>query len=194
MSLDPPLTPQRLREVAAARQVERYGTIVDPSLVFRQADPPVRRQILKSIATGDLGQTCLVTATRTNDMLQLSFAGPPRTKKNHGQYFGVKQSKAYLGYRGAIIAAIVPVKAVLELPLPSIEYNCRAIYYVDGYGEPADLNGLNQGLHDALENAGVLLDDWWIRQVDGTRIVFKDPQPRVDVWLTPLGTPEAGEP
>lgn len=127
----------------------------------------------------------LVVSHRDGDRLALTLTGPPRTKKN-GTTLGIKQTPAYRRYRDAIIAAIAPLRTTLGLPLPEAEYNIAAIYYVDRRGERADKVGLDQGLYDALENAGVITNDWQFRTADGTRIVFDDPQPRVELTITPL--------
>jgi len=120
--------------------------------------------------------------------LSLTLKTAPRTKKNSQAWLGV-QSPAYRRYRDDIIAALVPLRMAYGEPiLPDREYNCAATFYVDKKGEQSDFNGLNQGLHDALENAGVIGDDWYFRTCDGTRIVFGDELPRVDVLITPLTT------
>jgi Holliday junction resolvase RusA-like endonuclease len=60
------------------------------------------------------------------------------------------------------------------------------VYFVDRYGEKADLTGLNQGLFDVLQDAGVITNDWQFRTSDGTRIVFGDEHPRVEITITNL--------
>lgn len=122
---------------------------------------------------------------RDRDSLRLTFNFPPRTKKN-GTTLGIRQKRAYRLYRDAIIRVIEAAKGQLGLPLPAREYNIRATYYVDRYGKTADKCGLDQGLYDALENAGVVANDWCFRRDDGTRIVPDDPRPRVEVHITPI--------
>lgn len=122
---------------------------------------------------------------RKGDALELRLVLPPRTKKN-GTMLGIRQTPAYRRYRDAIIAAIAPLKATIGLPLPDREYNIAATYYVDRRGEPADKCGLDQGLYDALENAGVVSNDWFFRRADGTRIVLGDSRPRVELTITPI--------
>jgi Holliday junction resolvase RusA-like endonuclease len=134
------------------------------------------------------GGSVLGECRRAGDVFYLQLLLPPRTKKN-GTTLGIKQSKAYRGYRDAIIAALPELaRASLGLPLPEREYNIAATYYVDRRGERADKVGLDQGLYDALENAGVVTNDWQFRTADGTRIVFGDPRPRVEITITPLET------
>lgn len=200
-SLDPMPSDARLRELARIRQVERFGRLLDPALearagvkraratgeLHRPPPPPSTVYAWGQVDRGDQ----LALAIREGHTLRLTLLGPPRTKKNHGRAFGIKQSVAYCRYRGDIVDALAPHLKPLELPLPEIAYNCSAVFFVDRYGEPADLNGLNQGLHDALQDAGVIVDDWWIRAVDGTRIVFGDLAPRVELAFTPLLPPIA---
>lgn len=123
---------------------------------------------------------------RTGDRLWLRLVLAPRTKKNHGRAFGIKQSLAYKAYRDAIVEAVARVKVALKLPLPEQPYNIAVTYYVDAGGRSADKCGLDQGLYDALENAGVVTNDWQFRTDDGTRIVAGDPIPRVELVITPI--------
>lgn len=125
---------------------------------------------------------------RTGDRLWLVLNLAPRTKKNgrKGGFAGIKQGPAYRAYRDAIIEAVAGVKAELRLPLPEQPYNIAVKYFVDARGKSADKCGLDQGLYDALENAGVVTDDWQFRTDDGTRIVAGDPSPRVELVITPI--------
>lgn len=126
-------------------------------------------------------------AVRDGNRLELVLGFPPRTKKGHTT-LGIKQSAAYRRFKESVVNVIEIVHAQLALPLPGRPqtYNCAAVFYVDRYGKAADLTGLNQGLHDALENAGVVANDWQFRTTDGSRVVFDDPDPRVEVTIVPL--------
>lgn len=62
--------------------------------------------------------------------------------------------------------------------------NCAAIFYRDA--NRGDAVGYYQGLADALESAGVLSDDKWIMQWDGTRLAKDAKRPRIEVTLTAL--------
>jgi Holliday junction resolvase RusA-like endonuclease len=117
--------------------------------------------------------------------LHLVIPIPPRSKKNHTT-LGIKQAPAYRQYRDFIITMVQPLLGPLGLPLHPMPLNLCALYYVDTKGKRADLVGLHQGLCDALENAEVLVDDRWVRATDGSRIISDDPNPRVDVVITPL--------
>lgn len=116
--------------------------------------------------------------------LVLPFA--PRTKKNHKTHYAA-QSPAYRAFRAQVRGHFdAGVRAALGLPLPDGQYNIAATYYVDRRGERADRPGLDQGLFDALEDAGVIGDDWQFRTTDGTRIVPGDAHPRVELTITPI--------
>jgi hypothetical protein len=86
------------------------------------------------------------------------------------------------------VRAISGVKARLYLPLPPRPhvFNLRARYYVDQYGKTADLFGLHDGLADALQNAGVIENDWQFRTADGSRVIPDDADPRVELTITPI--------
>lgn len=142
----------------------------------------------------DAARTAQITAVRTGDALSMTIITPPRTKKNHGRrVYSRKKKKAvhipspqYERYRNEIVGAVTPLHRKLGLPLPEREYNIRAVYYVDGYGKNADRPGLDQALFDALQEANVIPDDWWLRTTDGTRIVFDQKPPRVEFHITPI--------
>jgi hypothetical protein len=128
------------------------------------------------------------TARRENDTLWLRIPYPPRTKKNGGKggYGGIRQREAYRRFRDAVLRHLEPLVALLQLPLPDGGYNLAATFYVDRRGEQADRFGLEQGLADVLEKAGVVANDRCFRTGDGTRIVFGDPEPRVECTITPI--------
>ena len=60
--------------------------------------------------------------------------------------------------------------------------NCCAIFYRDA--DRGDAVGYYQGLADALEAAGVVADDKWIKQWDGSRLAKDANRPRIEVTLT----------
>ena len=123
--------------------------------------------------------------------LLLIIPTPPRTKKN-STYLGIRQSNAYRKFAQDVAATILPRKLGLKLPLPrDLHFNLRALFYVDVAGERADLFGLLQATADALQDAGVLENDWQFRSCDGSRIFFGDRSPRVEVLIDPLDIHEA---
>ena len=62
--------------------------------------------------------------------------------------------------------------------------NCTAIFYRDA--NRGDAVGYYQGLADALEAAGIVADDKWIVQWDGSRLTKDANRPRIEVVLTAL--------
>jgi hypothetical protein len=62
--------------------------------------------------------------------------------------------------------------------------NCCAIFYRDA--DRGDAVGYYQGLADALEAAGVVADDKWIKQWDGSRLAKDAGRPRIEVTLTAI--------
>lgn len=197
--LDPMPSPARIREMYK----ERTGRDVDDlgeAMKRIKLSPGSRVQLrIGELSLTNNGVTHVAVdhasvivgtalhAIRNGRELWMRLGFPPRTKKT-GATLGIRQKKAYALYRDAIIHVIEPVQAQLGLPLPPkpVTYNIAAIYYVDKRGELADVNGLNQGLHDALQDAGVIVNDWQFRTTDGTRIVTGDPEPRVELTITPI--------
>lgn len=172
--LDAPLAPAELARIYEQRTGKPIPTLTPsprmtaPLLIGRRAEVEA---IGERLANG----------------IRLELPVAPRTKKNHGRAFGIRQSEAYVRYRDLVKELVAPLAAHLALPLPDEPMNIAAVYYVDKPGERADLTGLHQGLFDALQDAGVLSDDWYFRTANGSRIVFADrngEKPRVDVTIT----------
>lgn len=185
MSLDAPKSDAELLALLKRRQPGSHG--VAPLIPRSASSSVVRKQEIGPVM---LPGTILQLHQCDGRMIRLVLGLPPRTKKN-GTTLGIKQTPAYRRYRDAIVAALAPLKLAQTIPLPDAEYNIAAVYYVDRRGERADKVGLDQGLYDALENAGVVTNDWQFRTADGTRIVFGDPTPRVELTITPLESPNA---
>lgn len=122
---------------------------------------------------------------REGDVLRLELPFPPRTKKNHGQAFGIKQSQGYIRFKTQVIDHVARMATTLKLPLPAdVPYNAAALFYVDN--DAADTVGLMQGLADALQDAGVLPNDRQLRTWNGTDQWLDKTRPRVEVTLTPI--------
>lgn len=174
----------RLKELHRARTGQEL--VLDGSVPVR--DVVVRASVRKARAEHLATLGVLVLHQRVGDRLRLVLNLAPRTKKNgrKGGFAGIKQGPAYRAYRDAIVEAIAGIKDVHGLPLPEQPYNIAVTYYVDVRGKRADKCGLDQGLYDALENAGVVTNDWQFRTDDGTRIVAGDPSPRVELVITPI--------
>lgn len=191
MTLVPALSDAELRRVAAARQLQRFGRVIDGCDVAL-AGPSV------AAAQADAGLTAPIRARREGDTLWLEIETPPRSKKNHGRRVYARKQKrvvhvpspAYEKYRADVMAAIATVQTALGLPLPDQAYNLAIHYYVDGYGARADRPGLDQGLFDALQDAGVVSDDWFFRSTEGTPPpITGDDRPRFECVITPIALP-----
>ena len=117
----------------------------------------------------------------------------PRTKKNSRVHAKVRgrtvplPSEAYKKM-ARDVSAWAQEKVVkgrwacwLDLQQP---LNCAAIFYRDA--NRGDAVGYYQGLADALEAAGIVADDKWITQWDGSRLRKDANRPRIEVTLTAL--------
>mgnify|MGYP001023398187 CR=1 FL=1 len=71
--------------------------------------------------------------------------------------------------------------STLELAQP---LNCAAIFYRDALR--GDAVGYYQGLADALEAAGIVANDKWIVQWDGSRLRKDAKRSRIEVTLTAI--------
>jgi Holliday junction resolvase RusA-like endonuclease len=132
----------------------------------------------------------------------ISFVLPvtPRTKKNSREHATVRgrtvplPSKVYRKMADQIriwaltSSALDPLRmagpwgyATLFLAQP---LNCTAIFYRDALR--GDAVGYYQGLADALEAAGIVADDKWITQWDGSRLAKDAERSRIEVTLTAL--------
>lgn len=131
---------------------------------------------------------------------KITVYGPPRTKKT-SNVTAIAGNKA--GGRAIVLpsklwrewvrdAIVVGYRATGERfmwrpslhSLPDRPYNCTAIFYRER--NAGDAVGYYQGLADLLAERGVLSNDKWIEQWDGSRL-RKDPlQPRVELILEQL--------
>ena len=128
----------------------------------------------------------------------ISFVLPvvPRTKKNHGSVIQRGGRKFHIPsepYREmeALIkseAGLAMVRlerwvagAWLGLAQP---LNCAAIFYRDALR--GDAVGYYQALADALEAAGVVANDKWITQWDGSRLAKDATRSRIEVTITAI--------
>ena len=125
--------------------------------------------------------------------IRLVLIGSPRTKKNHGvmadmgrrcgvckrgKFTRIFPSKQYREWEAAVLDQI-PVSAKLKIAEP---INLRAVFYRER--ATGDLVGYMQALADALQEAGVLADDRWVVQWDGTRLSKDAKRPRVEVEIS----------
>ena len=128
----------------------------------------------------------------------------PRTKKNSRTHVRKRAktgnmitvplpSDAYREMEASIVSWIAPrCLRFQDLPWPvqlrslllAQPLNCAAIFYREK--NIGDANGYYHGLADALEAAGVVADDKWIAQWDGSRLTKDANRPRIEVVLTAL--------
>lgn len=168
-------------------RVESSGGIAAPAVTERpvfdqKADATARTAVFVG---ADRFAIAKAQFTREYDVFTATFELPPRTKKNSTRWFG-KQSIQYTRFRNAVVDSVKEAKTELALPLPDQAYNLAAVFYVDVPGQAADIFGLLQGIADALQDAGVISNDWHFRTVDGSRVVEGDDKPRVVVTITPI--------
>lgn len=121
-------------------------------------------------------------AWRRGDVLWLLIPATARPKKN-STHLGIGKSPAYTRFKHAVIGAVAPFARELRLPLPPIDYNCAAHFYRER--DDADTDNLISGLADALQDAGVIADDYHLRTWDGTDRFLDVARPRVELTLTP---------
>jgi hypothetical protein len=127
-----------------------------------------------------------VEARRDGDTLYLSLPFAPRTKKNSKSWVGV-EGRPYRAFRKQVIEAVKRVHDDCQFPMPDRAYNARITFYVDNV--LADFAGLIQGLADAIQDAGVISDDWYLRSFDGTEVLYDRKAPRIIVVLEPRVMP-----
>lgn len=120
--------------------------------------------------------------------MRFVILGQPITKKNSQQIIMagkrpcIIQSKAYRVYEKmakqqiSLLGAREPVSGPVAV---------KCLYYLATSRTP-DLSNLMAATHDILEGCGVILNDEQIKSVDGTRIVGKDPKPRVEITVEPF--------
>lgn len=137
---------------------------------------------------------------RPGESITFTLPVAPRTKKNSRRHIKVRgrtvplPSDAYREMEAGIAAwcaaqdvqfGVVPLPVKLRALRLAQPLNCAAIFYRDA--NRGDAVGYYQGLADALESAGVLSDDKWIVQWDGSRLAKDAKRPRIEVTLTALG-------
>ncbi len=120
-------------------------------------------------------------------MNKLVVYGRPTTKKNssriiyHGKHPHVLPSKAFVDYEKDCLKQLQFFKKRVNYKGP-ISVQCR--YYMPDFKWWPDLVGLLQATSDILTTAGVILDDMWITDYNGSEIVGVDKHnPRVEVQI-----------
>jgi Holliday junction resolvase RusA-like endonuclease len=124
-------------------------------------------------------------------MASYTILGPPRTKKNSMQMVGtgtrdrprLLQSKAAMEWADS---AVLQLRSQRRGALPWQEpTNLMALVYQDA-ARQADLGNYLAAICDALQKAGVVFNDKYIRGFDGSRIYIDRRNPRVEIHLSPL--------
>ena len=137
---------------------------------------------------------------RPGESITFTLPVTPRTKKNSRVHAKVRgrtvplPSKVYRKMEDQIriwaltSSVLDPARvsgpwgySTLELAQPM---NCAAIFYREK--NIGDANGYYQGLADALEAAGIVANDKWIVQWDGSRLRKDAKRSRIEVTLTAL--------
>jgi Holliday junction resolvase RusA-like endonuclease len=112
--------------------------------------------------------------------------GAPRTKKTSnrilrfGKFNKIVPSKAYLDWRDDA----VPQLREQGVSVYACPVNVRATVYRDAYR--GDLIGYLQGIADALQEAGVIVDDKFITGWDGSRMTKDSKRPRVELEIVEM--------
>jgi hypothetical protein len=132
-------------------------------------------------------------------MTRIVIYGAPRTKKTSNQLVQagarprVLPSKAWLAWyasahivelRESAAGWLFSVWPPKRGELPDQPYNCCALFYREA--AIGDAVGYYQGLADLLEKRGVIRNDKWIVQWDGSRLLKDAERPRVELTLTPV--------
>lgn len=113
--------------------------------------------------------------------------GAPRTKKNSMRIVGgprarlIQSAAAMRWADGAVLQLRSGWRGRVPLAAP---VNLAARVYRDR--ATGDLGNYLAAVCDALERAGVVVNDRWITQFDGSRLLVDKRNPRVEIVLTRL--------
>lgn len=115
--------------------------------------------------------------------MHITIYGRPTTKKNssrvvmRGRYPKVLPSKYYKDYERDAHIQLMQVKATFNGPVA-----VKCVYYMPDRRSSPDLVGLLQATSDILESAGVISNDKYIINYDGSCIAGVDKDnPRVEI-------------
>jgi Holliday junction resolvase RusA-like endonuclease len=119
--------------------------------------------------------------------MQIILYGQPITKKNSQQIIiagkrpCIIPSKAFKVYEKAARAQLATAsREPIAVPI-----HVKALYYLSTARTP-DLCNLMAATHDILEHCGIIANDEQIKSVDGSRIMGKDDNPRVEITIEKL--------
>ncbi len=128
--------------------------------------------------------------------MRFTIDGPPRTKKNHQRIIRVKgrpvimQAKTADEWGKSAILQLMGQLRLTGFPAGSGDaVSLRALVYRDR--NVGDLGNYLAAICDALERAGVVVNDRLIQSFDGSRLLIDRKNPRVELELTPMV--ESGE-
>lgn len=126
--------------------------------------------------------------------MRLVILGAPRSKKNslrrlkRGKRIFTVPSLAHEQWEAVAVAQLVrqyrewarglPMGTPIDFPV-----NMKALVYRERAGR-ADLINFLSAVSDALERAGVLVDDRLVASLDGSRLLLDRERPRVEIELT----------
>jgi Holliday junction resolvase RusA-like endonuclease len=125
-----------------------------------------------------------------------TITGAPRTKKNSGQmvparasdgrpFVRVVPSEAYRAWNKAAQPQLLLAKKKLNGHVPiNVSVNVAAAFYREA--KAGDAVGYYQALADALEEAGIVVNDRLVEQWDGSRLLKDAVNPRIEVTITTL--------
>lgn len=85
-----------------------------------------------------------------------------------------------------LVTYVVPTNGQpgIKLQPLAVPMNCEALFYREA--ARGDSVGYVQGLYDLMQEWGIVADDKWITQGDGTRMLIDRARPRVEVTLRVL--------
>lgn len=123
-------------------------------------------------------------------MNKLVIYGRPATKKNSsrvvyaGKYPRVLPSKAFEEYQAL---ALKQLQFYRKRAYHSGPVSLRCRYYMPNWAHWPDLVGLLQATSDILTDAGIIDDDMWVANYDGSEIVGIDKaNSRVEIEFIPV--------
>lgn len=120
-----------------------------------------------------------------------TIVGPPRTKKTSqrilrapgGRPF-VMPSKVSRAWGKDAIYQLDRQKPHPKWPAIAGPVSVRALFYRDA--DRGDLTNYEQGVGDALQGAGIIVNDKQIESWDGSRKLIDRANPRVEIFIEPM--------
>lgn len=124
------------------------------------------------------------------EKLKIIIKGCPRTKKNHSQIVNnggrrmVIPSKQYKEFENNFVADCMEQKAWNKKIDSPVEIKC--LYYMQTKRR-VDLTNLLEATDDALQTAGVIIDDCAniVVSHDGSRVYYDNKNPRTEIYISP---------